>query len=167
MPKLHYGRLIWLWVSAVVILLDQLAKWFALSHLHFQTPVVVADGFFNWFLDFNTGAAFSLLGHTGPWHIVLLFVLAIVVCGALLVWVLRANKLSSLTVLSIALIMGGAIGNLIDRARFGHVVDFIQWHFKGYYWPTFNIADSAICLGAVLLILTSLLGLDNGHSKRR
>ena len=160
-------RLRWLIVSVLVIAFDQGTKTLALKHLTFQSPLVVIKGYFNWYLDFNTGAAFSLLSNSGPWHIVLFFGLAIVICGALLTWVLRANTLSSVSLLAVVLIVGGAIGNLIDRVRLGHVVDFLQWHIKLYYWPTFNIADSAICVGAVLLVLSSLLGLDNERSKRK
>ena len=106
-------------------------------------------------LTFNPGAAFSFLADAGGWQRWFFTVLALGVSG----WIaleLRRHPEQRLLSLALALIMGGALGNVIDRIRFGAVVDFIQWHAAGYYWPAFNVADSAISIGAVLLVFASL-----------
>lgn len=140
----------WLVLAATVILFDQISKWIALGALHPGESVYVAP-FFNWVLTFNTGAAFSFLSDAGGWQRWLFTVLALGVSG----WIIRLLRqhTGELRIsLALSLVLGGALGNVIDRIRFGAVVDFIQWHVAGYYWPAFNIADSAITLGAILLV---------------
>jgi signal peptidase II len=146
----------WLLLSAVVIVLDQLSKLWVLRNLPEFQPVPVIDGFWNWFRTYNTGAAFSFLSDASGWQQYLFVVLAAVISGLLAWWLAKTPRADWKTALPFALVIGGAIGNLLDRLQHGHVVDFIQWHWREHYWPSFNIADSAIFVAAAILILTSL-----------
>jgi signal peptidase II len=144
----------WLALSAVVIVLDHITK--ALIQQSFmpgETHVIAP--FFNLVLAFNTGAAFSFLAGAGGWQRQFFIVLTIVV-SVFLVWLMRRHPQDRLLCLALSLIFGGAMGNLYDRVMLGHVVDFIQLHARDYYWPAFNVADSAISAGAALLILDAL-----------
>ena len=140
----------WLAVSAAVIAADLATKAWASASLRPGEPVVVAP-FFNLVLVHNTGAAFSFLAGAGGWQRWFFVVVAIAV-SAFLVHLLRGAGGNRLLSLALALVLGGALGNLWDRLTLGHVVDFIQWHAAGWYWPAFNIADSAITVGVVLLL---------------
>ncbi len=144
----------WLWLAAVVVVLDQFSKWLASSYLDMFQPVAVMP-MFNLTLMHNTGAAFSFLSDAGGWQRWFFTILAVVVSIVLVIWLKRLPRHDRAQALGLALILGGAIGNLIDRVRLGYVVDFIQVYYDKYYWPTFNIADSAITVGAVLLIVLS------------
>ena len=144
----------WLWLAGSVVVLDQLSKWIVLATLHPGESRYVAP-FFNWVLAYNPGAAFSFLSNAGGWQRWFFTVLALAV-SAWIVTLLRKHSDEFRLSLALALVLGGALGNVIDRIRFGAVVDFIQWHAAGYYWPAFNVADSAITLGAVLLIWDQL-----------
>lgn len=146
----------WLWVSAVVILLDQASKLLALANLQPYQPVAVIDGFLNWMLAFNPGAAFSFLADSGGWQRWFFTVLAIVVSAVLVVWLSRTARRDWREAAPLAMIIGGALGNVIDRVRLGHVVDFVDVYVGEYHWPAFNIADSAICVGAVAMVAFSL-----------
>jgi signal peptidase II len=152
------NALIWLILSAIVIALDQLTKHIVLATLQPYTPVAVIPGFLNWTLAFNTGAAFSFLHDAGGWQRWLFSVLAIVVCSVLVVWLRRLPRAEWRTALPLALVIGGALGNLIDRVRLGRVTDFIEVYHQQWSWPAFNVADSAISVGAVLLIAFGLGG---------
>ena len=146
----------WLGVSALVIVLDQLSKAWVLARLPEFQPVPVIDGFWNWFRTYNTGAAFSFLSDAGGWQKYLFVVLALVVSAVLAGWLAKTPRGDWRTALPFALVIGGALGNLIDRLQHGHVIDFIQWYWRDHYWPAFNIADSAIVVGAVALGLFAL-----------
>ena len=159
MPKTAGG---WFALAGVVIALDQLSKWVVLNTLSLGDTRYVAP-FWNWVLTFNPGAAFSFLADQPGWQRWFFTVLAIGV-SAWLALEIRRNASQRLLSLSMALIMGGALGNVVDRVRFGAVVDFIQWHAAGYYWPAFNIADSAICIGAALLVIGQLQGAKNNEN---
>lgn len=151
MPRTAHG---WYVLAAVVVVLDQLSKWVVLNHIQFGETLYVAP-FWNWVLTFNPGAAFSFLADQPGWQRWFFSVLALGVSG----WIaleLKRHPEERLMALALALVMGGALGNVIDRIRFGAVVDFIQWHAAGYYWPAFNVADSAITLGAVLMVGATL-----------
>lgn len=139
----------WLIVSIVVIVLDQLSKAWVLSSLPEYTAVPVIDGFWNWYRSYNTGAAFSFLSDAGGWQKYFFAILAVGISGLLAYWLSRAARGDWKTALPYALVIGGAIGNVIDRMLHGHVVDFIQWYWRDYHWPSFNIADSAIVAGAI------------------
>jgi signal peptidase II len=137
----------WLALSAVVIVLDHITKvLIQQSFMPGETRVIAP--FFNLVVAFNTGAAFSFLAGAGGWQRQFFIVLTMVI-SVFLVWLMRRHLLC----LALSLILGGAMGNLYDRVMLGHVVDFIQLHAGGYYWPAFNVADSAISAGAALLIL--------------
>ena len=147
----------WLGVSALVIVLDQLSKAWVLATLPEFQPVPVVDGFWNWFRTYNTGAAFSFLSDAGGWQKYVFVVLAIVVSAALARALSRMPRAEWKTALPFALVIGGALGNVIDRLLHEHVVDFIQWDWRGHYWPAFNIADAAIVGGAIGIALFGLL----------
>jgi signal peptidase II len=147
----------WLWLSTLVVLLDQVTKQVAEQFLLLHKAVAVIPSF-NLTLMYNEGAAFSFLSNAGGWQRWFFIALSSAISIALIFWLQQLQKSDSLhnkTILSagIALILGGAIGNLIDRILFGHVIDFIQVYYANFYWPAFNIADSAITLGAGLLII--------------
>lgn len=155
------SKSLWAWysVSLVVLALDQLTKVWAEAALGGGETIVVTS-FFRFELAYNTGAAFSLLYDAGGWQRWLLSGLALVVSVGIAIWIARlvaanANQ-RRWELLGLSLILGGAIGNLYDRIVLGYVVDFIVWHYQHYQWPTFNIADSAICVGAALLIYDML-----------
>jgi signal peptidase II len=142
----------WLLLSLLVIALDQLTKHIALLSLQPLTPHAVIAGFLNWTLAFNSGAAFSFLAGADGWQRWLFTALAIGVSAVLAVSLARTSRRDWRNAAPLALIIGGALGNLVDRLRFGHVTDFIQVYYHDWAWPSFNIADSAICIGAVLLV---------------
>ena len=140
----------WLWLAGLIVLLDQASKWIALGTMQpGESRYVTA--FFNWVLTFNSGAAFSFLSDAGGWQRWFFTILALGISGWIIT-MLRRHTGEFRISLALTLILGGALGNVIDRVRFGAVVDFIQWHAAGYYWPAFNLADSAIVLGAGLMI---------------
>lgn len=139
--------------AVAIILLDQVSKYVVLSTLDPWTPVAVTS-FFNLVLVWNRGVSFGILsnaGDHGPW---LLTGLTLVIVAALAVWLRRERRL--LSRVALWMVIAGALGNLIDRLRFGAVVDFLDFHVAGYHWPAFNVADSAISIGAVLLLADSL-----------
>jgi signal peptidase II len=150
------GALNWLLLSALLIVADQWTKHIVLAHLQEGVPIPVIPGFLNWMLAFNTGAAFSFLADAGGWQRWGFSLLAVAISLALTAWLARTPRRDWLTALPLALVIGGAIGNLIDRLRFGHVVDFVQVYHGDWTFPAFNVADSAISVGAVLLALASL-----------
>jgi signal peptidase II len=143
----------WLWVSALVIALDLSTKHFFNSTFQYGETRYVTP-FFNWVLVYNPGAAFSFLANAGGWQREFFIVLTTIITSVLL-WMLRGNHTNRWLSIGLTLIIGGALGNLHDRVVHGHVIDFIQLHVAGYYWPAFNIADSAICVGAFMLIIDS------------
>jgi signal peptidase II len=145
----------WLWLSALVVILDQTTKWMASNWLepHVQYPLL---SWFNLTLVHNTGAAFSFLSGASGWQRWFFTVLAMGIGILIVVWLARLRPGECWSAVGLAMILGGAIGNLIDRLAYGYVIDFIQWYYDRYYWPTFNIADSAISVGAGILVLHSL-----------
>ena len=159
----------WLWLSVLTVALDQLTKYIAEAELLLHKPVAVIPGFFNFTLMYNKGAAFSFLSDAGGWQRFLFAGLSTVISIFLLFWLRQISKddeqkHNHILQIAIALILGGAIGNLIDRALTGEVVDFVQVYYSTYYFPAFNIADSAITLGAGLLILDMILETRRGKS---
>ena len=147
----------WLAISALVIALDQLTKAIVLAALQPYMPHPVIPGFLNWTLAFNTGAAFSFLADQPGWQRWLFSGLAIAVSAVLARWLAHTPRRDWRTALPLALVIGGALGNLIDRVRYGHVTDFIQVYYQQWAFPSFNIADSAISIGAVLLVWFGLV----------
>lgn len=158
----------WLWLSALTIVLDQLTKKIAEAELILHQPVAILPSF-NLTLMYNTGAAFSFLSDAGGWQRILFVGLSSVISIFLFIWLRQITKDdkqkdNKILQIAIAFILGGAIGNLIDRALTGEVVDFIQVYYATYFFPAFNIADSAITAGAGLLILDMFLEHRRGRS---
>ncbi len=151
------NALAWLVLSAAVIALDQLSKQWVLTTLPEYQPIVVIEGFWNWYRTYNTGAAFSFLADAGGWQTWFFTALAFGICTLLTVWLARTPRQDWRTALPFALVIGGAIGNVIDRLLHGHVIDFIQWYWRDWYWPAFNLADAAIVGGAIGIVLFGLL----------
>lgn len=149
------NALMWLILSAVIILFDWITKQWAISSLEYMQPVEVIAGFWNWTLVHNRGAAFSFLASAGGWQQWLFSALAVIISGVCIVMLKNTSRNDWRTALPLALIIGGALGNLIDRIRFGYVVDFVHWYYGSFHWPVFNLADSAISIAAVLLIALS------------
>jgi signal peptidase II len=146
----------WLWLSAALIGLDQWTKHLAVEHLQFRERVPVIPGFWDWNLTHNTGAAFSFLADAGGWQHGFFIALALGISSMLAWWLFRTPRGDWRTALPFALIVSGAIGNVIDRVRFGYVIDFVHWYWRGFDWPVFNVADSAIVVGAVAMVLFGL-----------
>lgn len=145
----------WLALAALVVALDQASKQWVLGSFQLMESLVVTP-FFNLVLVFNSGAAFSFLAGAGGWQKWFFVVLALVI-SAWLVVMLRQHAKEKLMPTALALILGGALGNVIDRLRFDAVVDFLDFHLAGWHWPAFNVADSAITVGVVLMLLHQLL----------
>ncbi|HEY9148425.1 MAG TPA: signal peptidase II [Gammaproteobacteria bacterium] len=145
----------WLWVSGVVIVLDQLTKLWASSALNYAEPVPVIP-FFNLTLLHNTGAAFSFLSTAGGWQRWFFALIAVAVSAVLLIWLRRLKPGQLWQALALTLVLGGALGNVIDRLYFGYVIDFLDFYYGRWHWPAFNVADMAISVGAVMLIIDSL-----------
>ena len=144
----------WLAVSAAVILLDLLTKHWVSGALVFGERIPVLP-FFDLVLFHNTGAAFSFLANAGGWQRYLFSGFALIAVVVISYW-LRKSLGNALLCLALSLILGGALGNLYDRLTLGHVVDFLYFHYAGYDFPAFNVADSAISLGVVILLWDSL-----------
>jgi len=147
----------WLVLSLVVIALDQSSKFWALAALPpAGVPHTVIPGLLNWTLAFNRGAAFSFLAGGSGWQRWFFVVLACVICTVLAVWLARTPRRDWRTALPLALVIGGALGNMIDRLHAAAVTDFIDVYFRQWSYPVFNLADCAITVGAVLLIVFGL-----------
>jgi signal peptidase II len=165
MPRSLY----WYGLAALVVLLDRASKLAVLGHFHPGESVPVT-GFFNMVLVFNKGAAFSFLASAPGWQtpfFATIAVIAVLVVGFLI----HRDPGKTLFCVGLALILGGAVGNLWDRLEWGHVVDFLDFHAAGWHWPAFNVADSGITVGAGILILEGFLQRDDakkpeGREKR-
>jgi signal peptidase II len=154
----------WLWIPALVVLADQVTKLLAMQHLpHGSIPLTP---FLNLALAFNTGAAFSFLADAGGWQNLFFVGIAIVVSFVILIMVRRLGASETQVAVALMLVLGGAIGNVIDRVRLGYVIDFFDVYYRAWHFPTFNVADSAISIGAVLLVLDALgITLDRSRGK--
>ncbi len=162
----HVNMLRYLWISVLVVIADQLTKWLANTQLEYHQAVTVLP-YFEWFLSYNPGAAFSFLSDAGGWQRWFFTVLAIVISIVLVFWIKKLTASEKLTAIALCMILGGAIGNLIDRMLYGYVIDFIQVWLGSYPWPAFNIADSAISVGAVVLITTGILSPHQDNSDEK
>ena len=152
----------WLSLSALIIVLDQASKLWITSHFAYGESLTVLS-VFDLVLAHNTGAAFSFLSDAGGMQRWLFSVIA-VVASVWIVWLLRRHSAQTLFALALSLILGGALGNLIDRIAYGYVVDFLSFHWDEHYFPAFNLADSAITCGAFLLILDSFKERKHGSA---
>jgi signal peptidase II len=147
----------WFSLAGVVLILDQGSKWFA-DELLGARDVVSLLPFLALRKAYNAGAAFSFLSEASGWQRWFFVGLALLVIGVLVAWLRRLPRGQNRLALALALILGGAAGNLIDRVIYGHVIDFLDLYYRDWHWPTFNIADSAITIGAALLLLDAFLG---------
>jgi signal peptidase II len=148
----------WLSVTAVVVGLDQLSKAWIVRHYDYGASLALLP-VLNITLRYNPGAAFSLLADASGWQRWLFTGLAVVLGAAIFVWLARVDgRKQRLLALSLSLILAGALGNLIDRLRIGHVIDFVDVHWKDAHFPAFNVADSAITIGAILMLVDAWFG---------
>lgn len=150
------SRLYWLLLVVVLIVVDQLSKYLADSQLVYGQPNALLP-VLDITLHYNPGAAFSFLSDAGGWQRWFFTAIAVLVSGYLLVWLMRLTPSQRLLSAALSLVLSGAIGNLVDRLLHGHVIDFISVHWGSAYFPTFNIADSAITVGAILLVLDTVI----------
>ena len=150
----------WLWISGLVIILDLVTKAMASEYLLLYQPVNIFPGL-NFTLMHNTGAAFSFLSEASGWQRWFFSGVAIVVSAVIVVWLMKLQKGQTWLAIALAMILGGALGNVWDRLTLGYVVDFIDVYVSTAHWPAFNIADSAISVGAAILIYDSF----RGHKK--
>ena len=150
------ASLTWLGLSAVVIALDQWTKHLAIQGLTLNTPVDLTP-FLSLTLAHNTGAAFSFLSHAQGWQRWFFTGLGLLVSTAIVLWLGRLPRAARWQACALALILGGALGNVWDRIQLGYVIDFIDAHARGWHWPAFNIADSSITIGAAMLIIDAFL----------
>jgi signal peptidase II len=148
-------------IAILVIAADQLTKWWIVYEVMALPRVIEVTPFFNLVMTWNPGISFGLFDIGSPLNALVLSVLALLIVAILLVWLYRSDRLFIGT--GIGLISGGAIGNVIDRIRFGAVADFLDFHVAGYHWPAFNVADSMITIGAVMIVLDTLF--DRGQTR--
>ncbi|NQY51538.1 MAG: lipoprotein signal peptidase [Piscirickettsiaceae bacterium] len=152
----------WLWLSSLVLVLDQSSKWAMTSWLSLYDIVKVVP-FFNLIMAYNSGAAFGFLLQAGGWKLWFFTIISVIVSTILLIWLKRLRFSDKLESISISLILGGTVGNLVDRIILGYVIDFLDLYnyFGSYHFPAFNIADSSICFGVTILLI------DNFKCNRR
>lgn len=155
MKTLKHRQLYWLIVSILVIALDQFSKWLAYTHLAMHDPMPLLP-FFNLTLSHNMGAAFGFLGTAGGWQRWFFIILGIALSALILVWLYRLPRNQPWNACAFALILGGALGNIYDRVAWGYVVDFFDFHINTWHYATFNVADSAICIGITMWLIVSL-----------
>ena len=144
----------WLWLSLLALLLDQWSKIAIDSAMHLYQSIAIAP-YFNLTYVRNTGAAFSFLSEAGGWQRWFFAIMAIIISTVLIVWLYRLKKNETLLAIALSLVLGGALGNLIDRLVYGYVIDFLDVYYQNWHWPAFNVADMAISLGVFLMLLES------------
>ena len=161
----RFGRLGWLVLSLLVLVIAQVSKAHFEGSLEMFQQIVVIPDYFSWTLAYNTGAAFSFLADGGGWQRWLFAVIAVVVSAVLVVWLKRLGRDDTWLAIALALVLGGALGNLYDRIALGHVIDFILVHWQNrHYFPAFNFADSAITVGAIMLALDMFKSKKTGET---
>ncbi len=146
--------LIWMGLAGLLLVIDQLTKIIAKNNL-FEGVSQTVTSFLNWTLVYNSGAAFSFLAQAGGWQR-WFFTGFGIIAALVMIWLIRKNSYQTIFSLALSLILSGAIGNVIDRILYGAVVDFIDLHYMAWHWPAFNIADSAITIGVILLIFDEI-----------
>ena len=145
----------WIGLSLLIVIIDQITKYQAAQYLTLRDPVAVISGF-NLTLMYNTGAAFSILSQASGWQRWFFIILAGVISILIIIWMLSPSNQRRWLLAALALILGGVLGNLWDRVFLGYVIDFIEVYYKSWFWPVFNVADSAITVGAIMLIIDTL-----------
>jgi signal peptidase II len=146
----------WLWITVIFLIIDQISKQWVAGSMHLGQSFNILP-FFNITYAQNHGAAFSFLADQGGWQRWFFTSIAAIASVVFLVWLKRTPKEQSILAASLACMLSGALGNLIDRLLFGYVIDFLDFYAKGYHWPTFNVADSIIFVGAALMIIDSFI----------
>ncbi len=150
---------VFLWIGTITLVLDQITKYWArrlpTDSRGYGKPVAVIENFWDWQLSYNTGSAFGLFSSTGSARI-FLTIIGFVAVGAIVWMLVKANDNQKWFSWALALVAGGAVGNIVDRIAFGKVTDFVVWKYYDHRWPTFNIADAALCVGVGLLLLSEL-----------
>jgi signal peptidase II len=154
----------WLWLSFLVVIVDQATKALVVSTIKLRDPIELLPILDLVYLE-NTGAAFSILAQAGGWQRWFFIGLALVISVVLMLWLRRIRSEQALLALGLSLILGGALGNVIDRVMHGYVVDFIYFHWGPHYFPAFNIADTAISIGAGCLLLDAFR--ESGQRKKQ
>ena len=148
-----------------MLVIDQVSKAHFEGSLEMFQQIVVIPDYFSWTLAYNTGAAFSFLADSGGWQRWLFALIAVVVSAVLVVWLKRLGRDDTWLAVALALVLGGALGNLYDRIALGHVIDFILVHWQNrHYFPAFNFADSAITVGAIMLALNMFKSKKTGET---
>ena len=161
----RFGRLGLLVLSVLVLVIDQVSKAHFEGSLQMFQQIVVIPDYFSWTLAYNTGAAFSFLADSSGWQRWLFALIAVVVSAVLVVWLKRLGRDDTWLAIALALVLGGALGNLYDRIALGHVIDFILVHWQNrWYFPAFNFADSAITVGAIMLALDMFKSKKTGET---
>lgn len=151
-----------LWLAILVFVLDQLSKHWIVANLE-PYQAIQYSPFFNLTHVYNYGAAFSFLSDAGGWQRWFFTLIALGVSGLLLWWLKESTRQQVLLPVAFSLILGGALGNVYDRMLHGYVIDFLVFYYQDWYWPAFNVADSAICLGAILLIVDMFSSKEKAH----
>ena len=149
-------------VAATVLVIDQASKWWVVERLMQPPAILPVTPFFNLVMGWNRGISFGLFDGASSWNAEILSMIALAIVVLLLVWLGRVEK--PLEAWAIGLIVGGALGNVVDRVRYGAVADFLDFHVAGYHWPAFNAADAGITVGAAFLVADSLFG---GNKRRK
>lgn len=157
MEKTQSRNIYWLWLSAVVLVVDQITKAMIRKRFDLYDYETITP-FFDLIRLHNTGAAFSFLADQAGWQQYFFVVIALVVSVVIFFWLRSLKGNQAFIASGLSLLLGGALGNVIDRVAFGYVTDFLYFNWQGYYWPAFNVADIAICIGAAVLIIDSLFG---------
>ena len=152
-----------LWLSAAVLVSDQYTKALVLENIELYQAIQILP-FFNLTHVYNYGAAFSFLHDAGGWQRWLFTIIAFVVSALMLWWLRQTNQKQIILPVAFSLIIGGAIGNAYDRLVYGYVIDFLVLYYQDWYWPVFNVADSAICIGAILLIIDMFKNKEEKHA---
>lgn len=150
------GNVRWMWLSWFIFIIDQSAKWIAIRYLYFGEPVKVTP-FLNWVLDYNYGAAFGFLNQAGGWQRWFFIAIALIVCTLIVKWLAKLPRNQNFQAIALAFILGGALGNLWDRIFHSYVIDFIYFHVNAWHFAIFNLADTAVTIGTVMLAISFLM----------
>ncbi len=154
-------RRLGLGIALVVVVLDQLGKWLVLTQVMTPPRLIEVTSFFNLSLVWNRGVSFSMLNLDAAYWPWVLSAVALAICGGLTLWLWRLRAI--LPAAGVGLVIGGALGNVVDRLRFGAVMDFLDFHYAGYHWPSFNLADTSIGVGVAALLVDALFGRRESH----
>jgi signal peptidase II len=156
----------WLFLTLIALGIDQISKYWTVSHLEFNEIYVITP-FFNWTLTYNPGAAFSFLSDSSGWQVWFFLGISVVVSFVILLLLLQTDKRYKWHSVALSFILAGAIGNAIDRIRLQQVIDFLQWHYHGWYWPTFNFADTWVVTGVIMWIIEEVFFSDERQKNNR